>query len=68
MAGEGGFLNEAVLIERVVESVTRLDGHALSDLIRIAKDEGHDLAAVLNSGLTVGLRALGQGVDRGSGG
>jgi 5-methyltetrahydrofolate--homocysteine methyltransferase len=65
MTGEGGFLNEAVLIERVVESISRLDGHALSDLIRKAIDEGHDLTAVLNSGLTVGLRNLGQGFERG---
>lgn len=58
-------MNEAVLIERVVESVHGLDGDALSGLIRNAVDDGHDLAAVLNSGLTVGLRSLGQGFERG---
>ena len=68
MAGEGGFLNEAVLIERVVESAYRLDGGALSGLGRKAVDEEHDPATVEHRGLTVGLRALGRGFDYISGG
>jgi len=63
MAGRGGFLNEAVLIERVVESVYRLDGDALSGLIKKTVDAEHGLAIVEHSGLTVGLRTLGQGFD-----
>jgi methanogenic corrinoid protein MtbC1 len=63
MAGRGGFLNEAVLIERVVESVYSLDRDTLSGLVRIAVDEGYDPATRLNAGLTVGLRTLGRGFD-----
>lgn len=58
-------MNQSVLIERIVESIYRLDGGALFSLIRTAIEEGQDLAAVLNSGLTVGLYHLGQGFERG---
>jgi hypothetical protein len=63
MAGKGGFLNEAVPIERVVDSVDRLDGGALSGLVRKAVGEEHEPAAVLNRGLTIGLCTLGQGFE-----
>jgi 5-methyltetrahydrofolate--homocysteine methyltransferase len=58
-------LDQSVLIERIVESICRLDGDALSSLVKNAVEQELDLALVLNSGLTVGLRHLGQGFERG---
>jgi 5-methyltetrahydrofolate--homocysteine methyltransferase len=58
-------LDQSVLIERIVESICRLDGDTLLNLVRTSVEERLDLAAVLNNGLTVGLCHLGQGFERG---
>jgi len=53
------------LPEQLVESILNLDGDSVTKLITSAIDQKVDLTAVLNDGLTTGLRKLGEGLECG---
>lgn len=56
--------NESVP-KQIVDALLNLNGDLVIDLIARALDQKVDLVAVLNDGLTAGLRKLGEGFENG---
>jgi len=61
----GGIVSHQALIEQIVASILNLDGDTVNELVQKALDQKADLTTLINDGLTVGLRKLGERFENG---